>query len=270
MAGLATAFALQAGCLSFVHPVDFPPREEVVETIQIPQACKNKVHIFFVHGLDPADLGNYSGLEEYVRKLGFIKTYYGMPYHAFHLEKELCKLRRNEPDARIVIVGFSYGAGLARDIACSVRSEGIDIDLLVYIDGARGEKRHLHRPANVMRVINILAFDRRDDRQVDEAENLRYADSWHFGSVTHPQTVRMLARELATVAHRVPIVQYAPLPTSAGPLPQPATLPPPQEIETPKDQWDFLKPDNHSLGVPGIKPAPQAFATDPATLGKPK
>lgn len=259
---------LQTGCLSFVHPVDPLPKHEALETIDIPQACKNRVHIFFVHGLDPLDLGNYSGLHDYFRELGFIKTYYGMPYHSLLFEKEVRHVRQADPEARIVLIGFSYGAGLVRDLACSVRSAGIDIDLLVYLDGVEFGPRPLHRPANVARVLNILSFARSDKRTIEEGENHKYRDAWHFGAVTHPQTVQLLARELADVARRVPIVQYTPLPTPDGPLPAPATLPPPTPV--PPDEWGFLKPDNHALGLPGGKPALLAVETPPATLGQPE
>jgi hypothetical protein len=270
--GLAVALGSQAGCLRFCHPVDPPPREELLPYLDVAQCQKNKVHIFFVHGLDPLDLSNYEGLHEYVQSLGYAKTYYGWTYHSFLFEKELRALHHDEPDARIVLIGFSYGAGMVRDMACSVRSAGVPIDLMVYIDGVEFDKRPLHRPANVARVVNILSFARSDECLVKEGENHRYDDVWHFGTVTHPQTLRLIARELADVARRVPIVAHLPAAeVKPGEKPPAPDLPPPTELKDGKpDEWGFLRPDGHALGVPGSKPAPAAFATEPATVKDPK
>ena len=270
--GLSLALVSQVGCLRCCHPVYPPPKEELLPYQDVAQCQKNKVHVFFVHGLDPLDLSNYEGLHDYVQSLGYIKTYYGWTYHAFLFEKELRALHQDEPDARIVLVGFSYGGGLIRDMACSVRAAGIPIDLVVYIDGVEWKGRPLHRPANVARVVNILSSPRSDESMVKEGENHRYDDAWHFGTVTHPQTLRLMARELADVARRVPIVQHLP-PAEVKPgQPAPkADLPPPTEVPKGKpDEWGFLRPDDLAQGVLGSKPLPDAFATMPATAKEPK
>ena len=179
--GLAFALTMQAGCLQFLHPVDPLPKEEVQDNAQIPTPCKNGVYIFLLQGVDPLDAANMSGVRDYLQTLGYIKTYYGQPFHAFYYEKEIVELRKREPNARIVVLGFSYGAGLVRDIACAVGTHGIDIDLLVYVDGVEWNDRPLVRPKNVRKVVNILAYNRRDKHNIAEAENLRYNDVWHFG-----------------------------------------------------------------------------------------
>lgn len=265
MLGLAL-LCTQSGCLSFVHPLHPPAPDELLPCKEIAPCQKNQVYIFFVHGLDPFDLSNYEGLHAYVQSLGFIKTYYGWSYHAFYFEKELRKLREEKPEARIVLIGFSYGAGMVRDIACSVRSAGIDIDLIMYLDGVEWDKRPLHRPANVHRVVNILSHTRTDKRNVIEGENHRFEDAYHFKTVSHPQTLRLVAQELCAVAAQVPIVQRLPdLPPPNEQLPPPKEgapmLPAPKEVPQASSEWDFLLPDPFAQGVPGAKPAAQAFAT---------
>lgn len=252
------------GCLSFCHPVIPPPKEELEPYLDVAKCQQNAVHVFFVHGIDPLDFSNYEGLHAYVQSLGYIKTYYGWPYHAYHFEKQMRKLRQEEPDARLVLIGFSYGAGLVRDMACSVRAAGIDVDLVVYIDGVLYNDRPLHRPANVCRVVNILSCYRKEDRAVREAENHRFDDVWHFGTVTHPQTLRLLARELGDVARKVPIVQVMPVDEGALPAPK-EVLPAPKEV----GGWEYLRPDGHAQGVPGARPAAAGVVNDvPATASR--
>lgn len=268
--GLAFLGCTQTGCLSFCNPLQPLPREELEPYHDIAPCQKDKVHVFFVHGLDPNDISNYTGLFEYVRSLGYGKTYFGWVYHSFLFENEIRALHEQDPEARIVLVGFSYGAGMIRDVACSLRSAGITIDLLFYIDGVEFDHRLLHRPANVARVINILSFNRSDQRLVKEGENHLYKDVWHYATVTHPQTLRLIARELGAIARMVPIVQImrADKVVPTAPPAAPAhVLPPPNEGTQQKaSEWGFLRPDGWSRGVKGGRPAEQAYAIDPAAL----
>ena len=268
--GLALAMGLQAGCLSFCHPVDPLPPEEVRDTFELPTGCKNRVYVFLLDGVDPLDIANMAGLQEYLHSLGYIKTYYGLPFHAFYYAKEIAAIHKREPNARFALMGFSYGAGLVRDLARDLGKQGIEIDLLVYVDGGRLSSQALGRPPNVRKVVNILAFDRDDETEIPEAENRRYDDVWHFGTVTHPDTLRMLVRELAEVALRVPLTTHipsAPPPNGVLPAPRPAPemLPPPTP-NVKRDGWKFIRPDGFSSGALRTKPMVDAIQTKQSSL----
>ena len=270
---LAIAMGTQAGCLRFCHPVDPLPADEVRDTFELPTGCKDRVYVFLLHGVDPPDTANMAGLQEYLHSLGYIKTYYGQPFHAFYYEKEIVAIRKREPNARFVLMGFSYGAGLVRDLARDLGKCGIGVDLLVYIDGGRLSTTPLDRPANVSKVVNILAFDRDEDCEIAGAENRRYDDVWHFGTVTHPDTLRMLVRELAQVALRVPLTTHLPsAPPANGVLPAPRPAPellPPPTPNVKGDGWDFIRPDGFSSGALRSKPIDDAIRT-PANFPEPK
>ena len=93
----------------------------------------------------------------------------------------------------------------------------------------------------MLHLVHVLA--RGSDRMgapLADAENIGYDDVLHFGSPAHQHTRDVLARELAVVAARVPVVTHAP-PAAPAPL---GELPPPKEAE--RDDWDFLKPDPHN------------------------
>lgn len=277
LCGLALATGIQAGCLQYFHPIDPLPADEVRDTSQVPTGCKNGVYVFLLHGIDPFDLANFEGVHDYVQSLGYIKTYLGQPFHAFYYEKEIVAIRKRDPNARFVLMGFSYGAGLVRDLACSVGKLGIDIDLIVYVDGVELDAHPLVKPTNVRKVVNILAYIRRDQPDIAGAENMRYDDVWHFGTVTHPKTLRMLVRELGEVALRVPVIADAPPPAPGVIVPAPEMLPAPRMLPAPevlpapkpnakRGEWDFLKPDGHAIGAAGAKPIADAIHAEPASL----
>jgi hypothetical protein len=233
------------GCLSFVHSLDLPPKEQIAQGEMIPAPCRNHVHVFLIHGLDPLDLANLGGLTEYIQQLGYIKTHYGQLYHLWEFKNEMRRIHKQEPQSRFVVVGFSFGANVARELVNAVKEDGIVIDLLVYLGGWTLGNTPRTQPEHVVRVTHILAAGCFWDASLDRAENLHYNNVWHFGSPTHPQTRELLARELALVAARVPYVEKVPPlpPELEDEIPKPRRLTPDQVKQMPSQlpsEWSFL------------------------------
>jgi hypothetical protein len=233
---------LQSGCLRSFNPVHAPPPEHTACCAEVPQCARNHVYIFIVHGVDPLDCANLKGLRDYVQSLGFIKTYYGQLYHSSYFAKEIRRIHQEDPDARFVLAGFSFGANSVRDLAHAVEPDGVPIDLLVYLGGNTLKNVPEDRPANATRIINILATGCIwNGDTLDDAVNLNYPDVYHFGSPTHVQTLCLLATELTEVAARVPIVEWQ-LPPLEEEAPTPRPLAPATTESQTEDEWDFLKP----------------------------
>jgi pimeloyl-ACP methyl ester carboxylesterase len=234
------------GCLRFVHSLDLPPKEQIAQGETIPTPSRNHVHVFLIHGMDPFDLANLNGLTEYIQQLGYIKTHYGQMYHLWEFKKEMRKVHEQDPQARFVLIGFSFGANLARELANAVKEEGILIDLLVYLGGNTLENDEKTQPPHVVHIVNILAAGCIwNGTTMDRADNRHFTNVWHFGSPTHPKTREILANELAVVAARVPYVEKVPpLPLEyENEIPMPRRLTPEQvrqmSTEVPSD-WNFL------------------------------
>jgi hypothetical protein len=228
------------GCLCLAHPIAAPPPCVAEPCRLLPKCARDHVYVFFVHGMDPLDCANLEGLRDYVQGLGFVKTYYGQLYHAGYFHKEIRRLHAEDPDARFVLVGFSFGANAVRDLARSMQDEGIRVDLLVYLGGNTLHNTPEDQPAGAGRLINVLAQGSVwNGDTLDRAENIRVPDVWHFGSPSHPATLLALARGLVEVAATVPVVVPAEAPEpETAPMPHPVTEPPPAH----GPEWDFLKP----------------------------
>jgi hypothetical protein len=241
---LAVGLASQAGCLSFMHPVE-PPSTHIADACQtVPLGCRDHVHVFLMNGMDPINYGNLTGLRDYVQELGFSKTYYGQLYHAGWFKKEIRRIHQDDPDARVVLIGFSLGVQELHSVAKDLSAEDIPIELLVFLSGNHPVAfMPEDRPANVHRVVNILASGGMKAYGVREyAENVRLPDdTWHFGSPTHPYTLEKLSEELAALALTVPLREIVRQPQpSDEEAPTPRPVKPPAH-KTP-DEWDFLKP----------------------------
>ncbi len=244
----------QAGCVSCLNPVHAPPPEQTACCAEVPRCARNRVYVFIVHGMDPLDCANLKGLRNYVQSLGFIKTYYGQLYHSSYFAKEICRIHQEDPEARFVLVGFSFGANSVRDLAHAVEPEGVPIDLLVYLGGNTLKNVPEDRPANATRIINILATGCVwNGDTLDDAVNLTYPDVYHFGSPTHVRTLSLLAEELTEVAARVSVVEHQMPPLEQeGPTPRP--LAPQSAAKQGEDEWDFLKPRDAGRHVRHAQP----------------
>ncbi len=237
------ATALIGGCMPFRNTVPPPPPDHLAQSACLPAAARGHVHVFFVHGMDPCDWANLEGVRDYVQALGYLKTHYGQLYHVWQFKDELLAVHRTDPEARFVLVGFSFGANMVREIAHAANDEHINIDLLIYLGGNTLENRPYDKPENALHIVNILATGCIwNGAELDGADNLNYADVWHFGSPAHPKTLAVLSEELAKVASRVPVVQYEPaLPQGYEPAPTPRPVK--AAAPGPRDEWDFLKPE---------------------------
>lgn len=251
------------GCLSFVHPVD-PPKPELVAPCHVaPDCARDHVHVFLVHGLDPCNCANLTGLRDYIQALGFRKTYYGQLYHWWWFEHELRRVHQEDPDAHFVLIGFSYGASMVRSLAQYAKTEGIQIDLLVYLGGNTLDNNCPYdHPDNVAMLVNILATGCIwNGTTFDGAENIKLPDVWHFGSPTHHVTLQAIARNLAVVAAGVSV----PAPAQPEMPPADETAPTPRPVmpqsSAKRDEWDFLKPVSH------VTYDPKASAAQWETVG---
>jgi hypothetical protein len=247
-----------AGCMGALHPIHSLPKEACLAAPQLPPCCRDHVYIFLVHGLDPLDYANLAGLRDYLISLGYIKTYQGQTYHAFFFAKEFRRLHQEDPDARCVLVGFSFGANVACKLAKLAGDAGMPVDLLVYLGGNTLKNVPRDRPEHVVKIVNILSKGCIwNGAQLDGAENVEYTDCYHFGSPSHPHTLDVLAHELAMVACRVPVTDHGPRTAAAEEAPTPRRLNPAPDAAESDDEWGFLKP---ASGIPDhARTAPIAF-----------
>jgi len=251
---LAAGLLANSGCACLIHPIDPVKADRVEACHAVPNACRSHVYVFLLNGLDPFEWSNLRGVCDYLQELGFIKTYYGQMYHCLWFDGEIKRLHDEDPEARFVLVGFSYGANLARTLAQSVKKCDITIDLLVYVSGNTLKNCDKDRPENALKIVNILASGCIwNGADIDGTERIDVPEVWHFGSPTHPATLEKLACELTEVAARVkfevPAEPALPNPADAGPTPKPVTV----ETSTEHDEWDFLKPVSE-LKMPEPKP----------------
>jgi len=194
-----------------LHPVEEP------DCVRLPPACsgppercrKDHVYVFAVNGLNPLCLGNFNGLCGYLREQGFTNTYFGQPYTCFWFPDEIREVRERDPEAKIVLVGFSWGANCVRSMAHRLADDGIPVDLLVYLVGDTIWNTPYSRPPNVRRIVNvrgrglILLGGLCDGADLDGARNERI-ECRHILAPSRKETAALLMEELLALACRPP------------------------------------------------------------------
>src|SRR5262245_22908648 len=120
---LALASCLPLGCASAttalglrLHPVPPPQPEVLAENQRLTEVARDHVHVFLINGADPGHFCNFRGQAEYVLALGYRNVYFGQMWDARRCQEQVLKLRREDPHCRVVLVGYSAGVYLSRDL----------------------------------------------------------------------------------------------------------------------------------------------------------
>lgn len=215
---------------TLVHPLPVKQLTLRQQADAIPQDKKDRVHFVLINGIDPAYAANLNGVAAYFRSIGFKNTTsYQFPFTML-ARKQIETVRRSDPDARIVLLGFSVGANCVRGVANNLQKENMHIDCLIYVAGDTIFDSATSRPANVGQIVNItghgLIFYGRDivfkGDDIDGAINRRL-DARHMSIPQQRETIETIGAQLIALASKSNAAQ----PTAV----QPAAMSRPAAVE---------------------------------------
>ena len=193
------------GLGALTHPLQLPDGPLApAGTVSPTCGCSNDhVYVFAVNGMDPFCLSNFNGLCEYLREQGFANTYFGQLLSCSNFPGQIREIRRSDPEAHIVLIGFSCGCDVVKGMANSLDKDGTRIDLLVYLAGDYITNKPSSYPSNVGSVLNIRAkgyllsggslfFCGAD---IDGARNCKL-DVRHMSAPSQRETLEVLLEEM--------------------------------------------------------------------------
>lgn len=216
------------GVGTYLHPLNLPCCNFQDRCLAIPEAQRDQVHFFVVNGFDPSYIGNLNGVAEYIHQLGFRNTRLFYLYQFHRAEDEIRAVKQCNPNARIVLLGYSWGTNAVRCITHKLGEEGICIDSLIYLGGDTIMNCPHSRPANARNILNITGngliflgynlYFKGDD--IDGADNRRLHVR-HMLLPSRTETITWITDEVMRVA-TAPDVQVTPTTTTnKTPLPVP-------------------------------------------------
>jgi hypothetical protein len=200
-------FALGLG--SLIHPLKLEKLTLHEQAQAIPQEKKDRVHFFLINGLDPLYSGNLNGVAAYFRSIGFANTSCHQLPSTWKVRRQIETIRRSDPEARIVLLGYSAGANFVRSLANNVQRDGIQIDCLIYLGGDTVFNSPSSRPPNVGQIVNItghgMIFLGRDiyfkGDNIDGAVNHR-VDARHILLPGQSDTIKLVGEHLIALANK--------------------------------------------------------------------
>jgi hypothetical protein len=203
----AICAAVFCGAASHLAAEDEPPARVPRSRHATPAAApdpRDNVHVFLVNGMTllPHYHGSMTPIRERLPKLGFRHTEIATQYYRHSLEDKVRKVHRTNPEARIVLVGYSIGGSVVHSMARTLGEEQIPIELVVYIDPRTIANSLDDRAQNVKRVVCVNSVDPLlRGQEVAGAEDVKTIDTaWHLDVAKEPRTFEILLRELEAVA----------------------------------------------------------------------
>ncbi len=198
--------SMDHGDLGYVHAMEKPAPDIDQLGEQVPQEIKDHTWLFFINGLDPYYLANFRGQCQHLKWLGYNHAYCGQMSHTEMFRTMIPQVRRDDPQARVVVAGYSFGANCARTLANQLKDDGVRIDLLIYLGGDTVGNDGASRPANVGRIVNIsghasilLGYDLfLKGENIQGASNHRL-DARHFLLPTRAETAELLVRNIVAL-----------------------------------------------------------------------
>jgi hypothetical protein len=195
------------GLGALLHPLRTEQLALPEQTLAIPQVQRDRVHFFLINGGDCLYKGNLNGVAAYFRSIGFANTSCHHFLATSQVRQQIEALHRCDPQARVVLLGFSTGANCARALANGIESEGVPIECLIYVSGDTILNTPSSRPANVKHIVNITGhgliilgrdlFFSGDD--IEGAVNLRL-DVRHMSVPSNTDTIALIGTALLDAA----------------------------------------------------------------------
>jgi hypothetical protein len=188
------------GALQAAEPV-------VVEVAPIPtpsEDARDRTYFLVVNGFDPLLVGKLNCYCDAIRCAGYKNVEMYMLRQGWGTEQQICRIRQNDPGAKIVLVGYSLGGNTVCKVCNSLDCRGVWVDLLVYISADYMKDTDFARPKNAGRVLNItghgfvgtggdLLFN---GPEITGASNYR-VNARHFAMPKQPETLGLLLQTVA-------------------------------------------------------------------------
>ena len=240
LAAAVSAGTLSAtGCMS-CRQQGFAEALHVTEAARYPIPVRQRVYLFMMNGDDLLELGGMLKLRDDLCRAGYSKVYYAQKEDVNWYYSEMRRLNRDEPDARMVLLGYGASAARVTKLAQDAVIDNLPLDGVVYLDPS-GYDADLTQLLPIMTVA-VKSHNWTDSPGLVIQETVGIA-SGHVGAPRDPGTVETVVRVLTLSASRVVVpsrvLPHLPLRDKLEPTPRgvdPATHGPPPP------GWDFLRP----------------------------
>lgn len=244
-----------AGCMSCRHN-GFHESLHTCEVNQYPTPIRQQVYLFMMNGSDSLELGGMLTLRDKLCHAGYAKVYYAQQEDRNWFHREIRRLQRDEPQARILLLGYGTAAERTMVLACDAVRDGVMIDAVIFLDPVAVG-------GNIAETLPIQTVAIRSHNWTAApgliTNHTVQLPTGHYSAPTHPGTVQAIAQLMTQSASRVKLetidgLPHLPLRDKQEPTPRgidPSTLGPNEP------DWNFLRqgwrqPVSENLLIPAV------------------
>lgn len=190
-------FAFLCGCATSA-----PPALRALGD-QLSDAERDRIHVIFVNSpIDPLRFGGVSSLVARLRSAGFANSDFRAWASGSALAREVRRLRADDADANVMLVGWSGGSLWVWDALNELESEHIRVDRIVYMDSnwIKGRVEERGHPDNAGRALLIYRSNNPPVTGVPRASSVVVPTTSHLAVPGHEATAEAIVRELLSLA----------------------------------------------------------------------
>jgi hypothetical protein len=241
LAATAAALVAGVGCVNCRHTgYQEALCPDVAEPF--PPPVRNQVFLFMMNGNDPLQCADLMLLRDRLCAAGYPMVYYAQRADKNWYFREMRRVARDNPGARLLLLGFSGAAREVAALAFDAARDELPIDAVIFLDpvGVNGDL------AGTLpyHTVAIRSHNWRGSPGLQTSEVVTSDQKGHYSLPNNPATVDVLVRLLTEAAGRVELPPPAGLPSLPlrdKPDPTPRGIDPATLAYT-LDAWDFLKP----------------------------
>ncbi|MCA9058948.1 MAG: hypothetical protein KDA85_10620 [Planctomycetaceae bacterium] len=168
-----------------------------------------QVHVIFVDS--PVDFASVGGLPEIAQRAGRCSCCRVHYYNAYRdgswraISAEVQQIRRADPNARIMLVGWSSGSMISLKALEDLRQRGICVDTMLHLDSFVLDMfNNRQRPRNVQRVALIYRSNNKPQNIPFDAMYL-VDENFHLSLPKQPRAINALMTEIWRLTGEVPV-----------------------------------------------------------------
>jgi hypothetical protein len=202
-------------------------------------AARNEVYLFILNNADVTEMSGLLKLRDQLALLGFPKVYYAQQADLAWYTREIRRIHRDRPDARLLLMSYGNSASKLLQLAQEAVPDELPIDAVIFLDpfGLNGDLRNcLPYTTYQIRSHNWLG-----SRQLVTHQNYELSGVGHLSAAHSQQTLRIMMNLLNSSTERVPGARPEDLPAIPMKLPKPTPRPEIVISDSQMPEWNFLK-----------------------------
>lgn len=198
---LIVSMLFSLGCVHVHHPAV----EQTLypcEPSPFRPSARNEVYLFMMNNFDITEQGNLLALRDRLAEYGFPKVAYTQQVDLAWYERELRRIHRDRPEARLLLLGYGSSTANIVKLAEDCLRDELPIDAVIFLDPSC-YNADLRTCLNTT-TVTIRSHNWQGSPRLLTQENYQLSGVGHLSAARSEQTFRIVSELMNRSAARVP------------------------------------------------------------------